>query len=226
MEWFKIIAPFIGVFIGWGLSEYGKVWADRKKDKRKLKRLLYFLLELRFQVRRELSIEKEISDYLKLAQEKLSEEFRKQVEIEMNQAFPFIKDSIKRHLGDDNQIEFLEANIDEVILELAEVHPIFAYELSGQYKIKDRLSRADKYFNEFDELIKQMPFDFKDWFQPKITQDLMTDLDDNVTRIAAKINRTTKNHVTEKMKKQINNDNSDLNDFLDDYINEIKKNTK
>lgn len=55
MEWIKTILPLIGVALGWLRSERGKIFADKRQDKRKLKKLLFFLLELRYHFARELS---------------------------------------------------------------------------------------------------------------------------------------------------------------------------
>ena len=38
MEWIKTILPLIGVGFGWFLSERGKIFADKRHDKRKLKK--------------------------------------------------------------------------------------------------------------------------------------------------------------------------------------------
>ncbi len=226
MEWFKTIAPLIGVFIGWGLAEYGKTWVDKKSDRKKLNRLLFYLLELRYQIQKELSFEKEVTSFMKSLENKLTKEFGQEVKIGIEQTLPIIENIKSSIFGDDNQIEYLEQNIDNVIIELSEVFPIFAYELNGQHKIKDRLTKADQYLNQFDDLISQIPFDFKTWLQPKLSEDLLADLDKNIKKIADKLDNTTYNEVLLKLRVTNIQNDSQLNSLVDDYVSQIKNSMK
>jgi hypothetical protein len=224
MEWLKTIAPLMGVAIGWGLSEYGKLWADKRQDKKKLKRLLYYLLELRFQVSKDLNFEKEVSNYLKIAEQRLSKEFGNIIAYERENIILLLKRSIKKEAQDESMLEYLEKDIDQAILELADIYPIFAYELSGQYKIKDRLKNVDRYFNEIDDIVKQAPFDMQNWIQPKLTEDLISDMDFNLKRIAKKIDNKISKQVTDKIKKQdaVSYDIGLLK-LLEEYIAKVKE---
>jgi len=226
MNWIELIIPLIGVALGWGLSEQAKLWADKRQDSRKLKRLLYFILELRFHFSRELNAQKDIDNYLETMVEKLKVEFGTEVEIGVEMYKPFVKQILQKNFQDDDQIAFLEENIDTVIIDLAEVFPVFAYELSGQHRIKERLKLAENNLSEVDEWINQMPFDFKDWFRPKLTQDLLKDLDDNIERIARRISKSTWKQTSEKIGKMETPVHSDLDEFVNDYIEKIRKEIK
>jgi len=46
MEWIKTILPLIGVALGWLLSEGGKIFADKRQDKRKLKKTFILLIRI------------------------------------------------------------------------------------------------------------------------------------------------------------------------------------
>lgn len=72
MEWIKTILPLIGVALGWLLSERGKIFADKRQDKRKLKKLLFFLLELRNHFARELSNELDLDKYINILKSKMA----------------------------------------------------------------------------------------------------------------------------------------------------------
>lgn len=226
MNWIELIIPLIGVALGWGLSEQAKLWADKRQDSRKLKRLLYFILELRFHFSRELNAQKDIDNYLETMVEKLKVEFGTEVEIGVEMYKPFVKQILQKNFQDDDQIAFLEENIDSVIIDLAEVFPVFAYELSGQHRIKERLKLAENNLSEVDEWINQMPFDFKNWFRPKLTQDLLKDLDDNIERIARRISKSTWKQTSEKIGKMDTLVHSDLDEFVNDYIEKIRKEIK
>lgn len=226
MEWIKIIAPLIGVVLGWGLSEKAKLWADRRNDKRKLKRLLFYILELRFHFTRELNVHKEIEIFIDSATNRLKSEFGNEVELGVNLYKPFIMEILQSNFGDDNQLDFLEENIDTVIVDLSEVFPVFAYELSGQHRIKERLNKSDNYLTELEGLAEGMPFDLKNWLQPKITKDLLKDLDENLSRIAIKIDKKTAKEVKTKIMAMDNRDNSDVEGILEEYINKVKESFK
>lgn len=226
MEWIKIIAPLIGVVLGWGLSENAKIWADRRNDKRKLKRLLFYVLELRFHFTRELNVQKEIELFIDTVTNRLKSEFGDEVELGVNMYKPFVTEILKNNFSEDNQLDFLEENIDTVIVDLSEVFPVFAYELSGQHRIKERLNKSDNYLNELEGLTEGMPFDLKNWLQPKITKDLLKDLDENLSRIAIKIDKKTAKEVKNKIMAMDNRDNSDVEEILEDYINQVKESLK
>ena len=127
MEWIKIIAPLLGVILGFGLSERAKIWSDKRQDKRKLKRLLFYLLELRFLFIKEFNAQKEIKEFYERAEEKLKSEFGENTKSEIEIAKPIVERIIKNNLGGNNKINLLEENIDSVIDDLAEVFPILAY---------------------------------------------------------------------------------------------------
>lgn len=221
MEWINSLIPLVGVLIGWGLSEFSKVWLDKKQDRRKLKRLLFFLMELRFHIGRELRFETEIIDYINKAKEKVKQDI---TEVEIENFKPFIKQAISNNLIDEGRIDFLEANIDEIIIELSEIYPVFAYELSGQFKVKDRLNRTNQYLNEVEEYIQQMPFDFKAWLQPKVTEKLLSQLDENLLRIAKTIGRKTLRNIESKLYHEDTPNNVEFDNFMEEYFEKIKAN--
>lgn len=223
MEWIKIVAPLIGVILGWGLSERAKIWADKRLDKRKIRRLLFYVLELRFHFTRELNAQKTIDNYIQTARIKLKEQFGEESELGIDMYLPFVKQIIEKQFGVDNKIEFLEQNIDSVIFDLSEVFPVFAYELSGQHNIKERLRMAESHLSDFDNLIEQLPFDLKDWLKPKLTEDLLDDLDKNLKKISQKIGNKVWSEVQEKIKRMDSVDSSDLTNLLDEYIAKVKK---
>lgn len=222
MEWLDNLIPLIGVAIGWGLAEFSRLWTDKKVDRRKVKRLLYFLLELRFHIARELKLETEITNCINKAKDRLQKDFGENVDF--GPYLPLVKEAVSKLMNDDDKIEFLENNIDSIIVELAEIYPVFAYELSGQYKIKDRINRTSQYLNELDEIVNQVPFDLKKWLQPKMSKSLVEELDWNLLRIAKTIGRKTKQEVESKLKKQDSVDEKEFDEYLTDFFSHVKEN--
>jgi len=60
MNWTEKLLPIITLILGWGLAQYGKFWIDKKIDRRKIKKLLFNLLELRWLLKKELDLNNDI----------------------------------------------------------------------------------------------------------------------------------------------------------------------
>lgn len=220
------IVTLIAVLIGWGLSEASKFFTEKKQDKKKLKKVLFYLLELRFHFAKELSFEAFFDNYItqikiKIANKtQLSEE---EIEKDTQIWAPIVKEIISKNLRSNNRLEFLENNIDDVINDLAEVFPIFAYELTGQHNIRNRLGQLENYFNEIQTYQSEHIFDIQKWLQPQLTYDLLKNIDRSIKKISSKIDSKTK----KKAKKKISNmtfdkvDLKELDIFLDEIISKM-----
>ena len=220
MEWLKIIIPLLGVLIGWGLSEMTGFFSNKRQDKRKLKRLIFFLLELRFHFHRELIAKNQINVILNNTLIKLRNKIPDMPDLDTTVYKPLITEIFKKMFADKNQLKFLEENIDSVIIDLSEIYPVFAYELNGQHKIKERLKEVEDCLEEFSSVLEEQSLNLKDWLEPKLTLELMKDLDFNIIKIAAKIGYKTVRAAKRKIKKidQINVNSTNVESFLSDFI--------
>lgn len=61
MTWIDKILPILTLILGFSLSEFGKYFTDRKNDRKKFKNLLFNLLELRWLLRQEITLNSKIS---------------------------------------------------------------------------------------------------------------------------------------------------------------------
>ena len=228
MEWIKTILPLIGVLIGWLLSESGKIFADKRQDKRKLKKLLFFLLELRYRFAKELSYELDLDKYMNILKNKMADKFGiEKNDPEFNLGVdawkPFLQGLITKTKNQDDKFEYLSENIDKILIELAEVFPILAYELNGQHNIKERLNKANNYFSELETITSEMPFEIKDWINPKLTKDLLNDLDESIEKISMKIDKETHTNSNDKISNMnFNDDDSEMKAFIDEYLNQLE----
>lgn len=214
--------PILGVAIGWGLSEFSKSILDRKNDKRKFKKLLFNLLELRWLLKREVNLIQDISVYLEKLKSKLEIEFGKESNGELDFFKPIITEILKEKIVDPVKIKLMESNLDITILELSEIYPVFAYELSDRYKIKEKLEKADKYFEEVSSYIENFPIDIKEWIQPKLSEELIDELDKYILAIARKIGWRTKKNIKNKLRPFSNNNDEEMDKLIDEYIERIK----
>jgi hypothetical protein len=223
MTWIDKILPVITLIIGFGLAEFGKYSADRKNDRKKLKRLLFNLLELRWLLRQEIVLNSTISKYIERFNIKINDEFGSNSVESTNYIKPVITKILKDLIVQPEKINEIEQNIDATIIELSELYPIFAYKLSGRYKIKEKLENAEKYFQAVSNQFEEFPTEIKNWIQPKISNTLISDLDDYIIVIAKKIDRKTIKNVSEILSPVNENDTSDIDEIMKEYINEMKK---
>ena len=232
MEWIKILFPLVGVLIGWLLAESGKIFSDKRQDKRKLKSLLFYLLEFRYYFAKELSFELSIDMLINLIKFKLAErigvnENDSELNVEFETWKPIIIDLINKSKEKNDKFEYLELNIDKKLIELSEIFPILAYELSGKHNIKERLNSLNNYFEEIDTLTPEMPFNISEWIKPRVTEDLLIDLDESLLKISSKINRSTKKEVKEKISNmKFDSDENEMNNLIDGFFKKIEDSLK
>ena len=131
IELFKLMLPVLCIIFGWLLSESGKIFTDKRQDKKKLRKLLFFLLELRYRFASELSYELEMEKYVGIIKSKLQMKFGYDLgDPEMSAMLgswkPFLVKLTTRVKEDNDNYEYLNENIDKIIIELAEILPILA----------------------------------------------------------------------------------------------------
>jgi hypothetical protein len=217
------ILPVITLIFGFALAQFGKYFADRKNDRKKLKKLLFNLLELRWLLKQEIELNEKITKLIERLKIKLTTEFGAESADGAEYFKPMITKILRDSIVKPEKITKIENNIDNTIEELAEIYPIFAYELSGRYKIKEKLNNADEYFQKVTDNFEEFPTEIKDWIEPKISTELISDFDEYIIAIAKKIGRKTNKNVSEKLEPHDENDNSELDKFIDEYIAEVKK---
>ncbi len=135
---------------------------------------------------------------------------------------PILAKMLKEKIVDPVKIKLIESNLDITILELSEIYPVFAYELSDRYKIKDKLEISDKYFEEISSYIEDYPVDIQEWIQPKLSNELIDELDSYVLAIARKIGWRTKKNIKNKLRSHSDNNGEEMDKFIDEYIERIK----
>lgn len=227
MEWIKTILPLIGVALGWFLSERGKIFADKRQDKRKLKKLLFFLLDLRYHFARELANELDLDKYISVVKSKMAlklgvDENDPELNLGLTAWKPILEQLISKTKTQEDKFEYFAENIDKILLELAEIFPILAYELSGRHNIKERLKNADDYFGQFQSMSDEIPFDIKQWVNPMLTKDLLQELDESIEKISRQIDSKTLIDSKDKITKMtFENDEKEMNDIIDDYLEKV-----
>lgn len=228
MEWLKIILPLIGVLIGWFLNEQGKLFAYKRQDKRKIKKLLFFLLELRFQFHREATLEDDLKKYIELVKNKLIEKTENKIgENDLNEIMaivkPILNDLVLKAILDENKYDFFVKNIDEIIIELSEIAPILAYELNGQHNIKEKLKLTTNYFEQINEKSAEL-IDIKDdLINPKLIKELLRNLDESIADIARKIDKKTLKNALKKIQNMNSEEHErEIEKLIDEMLEKLQ----
>lgn len=235
MDLIKTLLPIFGVVIGWLLSESGKIITDKRQDSKKLKKLLYFLLELRHYLTIEFSREESFIKYIELLLLILNNDKQKyniSEEINLkNHDFNSIYEQIFNSIDNNkDKLIFLEENIDKTVLELSEFLPIIAYELSGSYNIKDKLQKIDTITTKVKSLtnIRELSI-LKELLTTVVSDDLLNQIDDSILTISKKIGVSAFKESKEKiiMLKQKNTEVEMRNSIEDtiEMVTSIFKNT-
>lgn len=200
MAYLKEFMGLFGVIIGSLLTFWVKTFSDNKVDKRKLNGLLYFLLQLRY--------------FLSLQQKAWEDAITKKVD-EIKTKIPQVRtpetdnkimDILKHassvanvHSKDSVSIEYFENNIEAKLLELAEIDPILAYEISENHKIKDKLRFFENYSNGIIAMEPESENFMNEYLKPKIINAILEDIDESISTVAKRISRKTLKESIEKI---------------------------
>ncbi|MBV6646717.1 MAG: hypothetical protein KI790_14770 [Cyclobacteriaceae bacterium] len=224
MDWLKTLSPFIGVVTGWGLAELSKFRASRKVDRQKINKLIFFFLEIRFQFSREISLEKRLSQLFNHINEKLGDKL-KEHDYSINLLYPSIRSMFQEQFSDSEKLDYLNTNIDEAILELSEIMPTLAYDLSEQHNIKERLSFMSRYLSEYETELAQTPFNWDDWIQGKFNDSIVDELGDSLIYLAKMSSKKLSEDVKERLvdQDQEMTVSPEFEKYLEQYFQKIQK---
>jgi hypothetical protein len=146
IEILKYAFPLIGVCIGWILTQLTEKNKAAREDKRKVKKTLYYLLEVRYQLSLYCLEEAEIGMYLTIVKKKFSH-YSDISQLDDAVFKAVIEALLKQIIGEkplltDSEIQNLNANYLKCIDTLSEVDPILAFKLDGRQNIKTLLKEA------------------------------------------------------------------------------------
>ncbi|WP_321375626.1 hypothetical protein [uncultured Draconibacterium sp.] len=189
-----LIVSIVGIVIGWMLNQFSQWFRARKEDKKKLKEILYHLLELynlfhRSDVNKFIGIVKEVV-LSKIPKSQQSDELMKLMDkVYGNIAEQFVKPEILHKLK--IQLE----NYENSIKSLASVDPVLAYYISSKNNINQTFSELESVYdrleNEYDQhrqdiaTGKEMAFNV---LKPSLHEENLKEIEKQITKIAWKVN--------------------------------------
>jgi len=194
----KILWGFIfsavGIIFGWTLNQLGQWFRTRQEDKKNLKIILFNLLETYF-----IFIRSDLDKYFQKITEKVHskiplDEQTEEVKILMQNLYSGI---LTNYLKPDllKEIKVVQENYQTSIKTLATIDPLTAYFLSGRTNI---LETFDTIEGMFDNVKEQFPTEHNEIklaanqamniIKPDIFKDTLVDLENDIKKIAWKIN--------------------------------------
>jgi hypothetical protein len=201
IEVLKYFGPLIGVFIGWLLTRKNDKDKLVREDKRKLKRTLKTLLDLRY----EINLVRRDEDFINIYVETVKTKFGELGQLDTEQTNRII-DLLKKMIEEagltitKQTSKTTKENFEKAVDNLSEIDPILAYRLSGKQNIQE-------FFGEWEEISKKS---LDEWvtdkdevrnmiqhFRPKLLNEAISDLDSVLTEIATQIDSGTLSKTNE-----------------------------
>jgi hypothetical protein len=202
IEILKYAFPLVGVCIGWLLTQLAEKNKAVREDKRKIKRTIYYLLEVRHQLSLYSLQEAEVEMYLTVIKNKFSH-YSDISQLDNSLLKTFTEALLKRIVGEkplvtDGEIQNLNANYLKCIDTLSEVDPILAFRLHGQQNIKTLLKEVIERTKgvQFSEItqnrndIEHISSMFSK-LEPNLLKQALFNIEDIMTSLAKKVNRKT-----------------------------------
>ncbi len=197
----RYFGPLIGVFIGWLLTRKNDKDKLVREDKRKLKRTLKTLLDLRY----EINLVRRDEDFINIYVETVKTKFGELGQLDTEQTNRII-DLLKKMIEEagltitKQTSKTTKENFEKAVDNLSEIDPILAYRLSGKQNIQE-------FFGEWEEISKKS---LDEWmtdkdevknmiqhFRPKLLNEAITDLDSVLIEIATQIDSGTLSKTNE-----------------------------
>jgi len=236
----ETIVPLGGVAFAALLSAIGYLWRVRLEAKKSARKVLYYLLEIRYAINTSLIDPRHMYD--KYMNDMIAEFSSRKIVLRREDLDEKVGSHIFQYLV--NITESLAVNIDqniiapyeEALLDLAEVNPVLAYRLRGKERFQFFLSHSSSYSEEMDsdvlpKLLKDLEHGKEEIMRlgraatKESMSDLATVLDDDILLVArscgwldyAKCRKALRFHIEQVAFI----DTSDLKGFIDQCMEVI-----
>jgi len=189
----KYLLPLFGVFIGWLLTRKSENERTLKEDKKRLKRTLYYLLELRYQLKLSEKDDEFIQIYLGIMKEKLGQ-FAQPTPDQITRIIELLKDKILTYKPHDSGEKLLTDRFMESVDNLSEIEPVLAYRLNGKQNLKKLIDGIENVSLESLLGLGESKKDLDNaiaHFRPKYFKEALNELDSIIIEVAEKIDKKT-----------------------------------
>lgn len=181
----KYIGPFVGIFIGWFLSQRNETARIKYTETRQLKRSLFVLLEVRNQI----TIEGRFNKYTSLFLEKINLKIKdiSDEEIDENQYKDYFNSLIKTLLGDMPKDTYKQFNT--CIDNLSEIDPLLAYRINGKQNLNNYINSFEDNTSSIKNIENIEIETVTALFKPQMIDDVKRELESIIISIAALISK-------------------------------------
>jgi len=182
LEILQYVGPFIGVFIGWFLSQRSEKKKIQYDERKKVNHTLFLLLEIRHELTNILKDDKFLRTYIDKVKEKLNVE---EPTAEENLMLKGFMQNLKNTMKSDNNTDNLENQFLSCVRNLSEINPLLAYRISGKQDLRKFIENWE---NQSKQVLSLEDFNQTEYmlehFKPKVINELETDLNDIIINVA------------------------------------------
>ena len=215
IEILKYIGPFIGVLIGWFLSRKSEKDKIKYDEQKRVKRILFILLE----IRNELLQSKKMDKYLRIYIDKVKVKFNisESENIDSSELKLFLKGLITKVNGENNHFN-LNNQFNECVDNLSEIDPFLAYRINGKQNIR---SFIENWENETKKVLESENINevenMVSHFRPKLVDEIQNDLSEIINEVTELTNdKNLKEEITEFLKEPTESDyENDIGEYID-----------
>lgn len=160
---FQDFASTLSIAFAALISAFAYLYKNRMESKRSARKVLYYLLEIRYSINTSLIdpnaiYEQYISQCLETLSKRIGIINREQLELlvgkYIHEHFVNIAEPIRTEIDERILIPY-----EQSLLELAEVDPITAYKLRGKERIQEAITHTQKYSKTLEsEILPNLPF--------------------------------------------------------------------
>lgn len=222
IEILKYIGPFIGVLIGWFLSRKSEKDKIKYDEQKRVKRILFILLE----IRNELLQSKKMDKYLRIYIDKVKVKFNidESENIDSSELKLFLKGLLMKVNGENNHFD-LNNQFNECIDNLSEIDPFLAYRINGKQNIRSFIENWEnetkkvleyENINEVENMVSH--------FRPKLIDEIQNDLSEIINEVTELTNdKNLKEEITHFLKEPTESDyENDIGEYIDRMFDGIE----
>lgn len=222
IEILKYIGPFIGVLIGWFLSRKSEKDKIKYDEQKRVKRILFILLE----IRNELLQSKKMDKYLRIYIDKVKVKFNidESENIDSSELKLFLKGLLMKVNGENNHFD-LNNQFNECVDNLSEIDPFLAYRINGKQNIR---SFIENWENETKKVLESENINevenMLNHFRPKLVDEIQNDLSEIINEVTELTNdKNLKEEITDFLKEPTESDyENDIGEYIDRMFDGIE----
>ncbi|MBD1385828.1 hypothetical protein IDJ75_11105 [Mucilaginibacter rigui] len=212
-----VVAGLLGLFIG----RLNVKSEEKKQERKRLRRLLYNMLELKNWVDKVISAETLSGKYVERMTAAIASRYPEMQNDEVNKVETMISSGLKKMVINQPQTVRLEQNINDIIRDFSEIDPFFAYDLTGKYQLNEILEQIKFSINDLvpeEESVSQASAFLDRLLRPVMMAELQHDLNIHLPIIAKLIDKNTTATIRSKF---IHGSTANSEEDLERYCNEM-----